>query len=294
MPSVQKQAPVVKRPVVQSGSVLDEANPIDEVNDEWLQIVIYGGNRVGKTTLACQFPKPLLLVSMEPNRTGGAMSVRKVAGVDYLRLKEKGKIVRLAQELVTDTKYKTVVLDSVTSLQDIVLMSIMNLSEMPEQLNWGSVTRDQYRDRSEQTRECLRPFLNLSKHVVLLGKEKDHNPPDKEKPEMLRGFTQESFIGTELGGATVGWLHDACDYICRLSIDKEVKEKTIKVGTGTVTRAEETGKLIRRLRTSYHPNYAAGFRSANPDAVPEFIEEPTFDKIWKVIKGEKLPSSSTK
>lgn len=37
-------------------------------------------------------------------------------------------------------------------------------------------------------------------------------------------------------------------------------------------------------RTGYHPNFAAGLRSSSPHLVPEYIEEPTFAKIWKIIK----------
>lgn len=299
MPQVTKQSPAPRK-VVKTGNILDEIVPVTEVDDEWLQIVIYGQNRVGKTTLACQFPKPLLLLAMEPNRTGGAMSVRKIPGVDFHRLSSKDQIVRMAAALkggnaeskcMPGKAYQTVVLDSATSLQDIVLKKILGLTEMPEMLSWGSVSLQQYRERSEQTRECLRPFLNLPMHVVILGKEKDHNPPDKDKPEMLRGFTPESYIATDLGGQTAGWLHDACDYLCRLSIDKELVERKVKTGKGPdgkdtfITRVEETGRMVRRLRTAYHPNYASGFRSANPKNVPEFIIDPSFAKIWEVIKG---------
>lgn len=285
MPLATKQSPTPKRAPAKAGSVLSEAIPIEDVNDEFLQMVVYGGNRVGKTTLACTFPKPLLLVAMEPNRTGGAMSVRKVPGVTYLRLSEKDKIVRLAVELKSDNHFKTIVLDSATSLQDIVLKEILDLPALPEILAWGTVSMEQYRHRSEQTREVLRPFLNLQKHVVILGKEKDHNR-DKERPAILDGFQQESFIATDLGGATAGWLHDACDYVCRLSIEKVLVEKVLKLNTkDSVKQMVDTGKTIRKLRTTLHPNFAAGFRAASREKIPEFIDEPTFEKIYAVIKA---------
>ncbi len=252
-------------------------------------MVIYGANRVGKTTLACQFPKPLLLISFEPNRTGGALSVRKVPGVKYVRITSSRQALQLAEELKNDRVYKTHVLDTATSYQDIILQELMNLSAVPEQLDWGTVSRDIYRERSEKTREALRPFLNLPVHTVVCAKEKDHNPPDKEKPKILRGLQLESYLAADLGGATVGWLHDCCDYIGRLYLDKEIKVRKYKtkVAGKEVEREEEieTGKIVRRLRTMYHTNVAAGFRSCDPERVPEYIEDPTWEKIEAVIRG---------
>lgn len=276
-------------------SVLSRAVPVSEIEDDFVKMVVYGENRTGKTTLACQFPKPLLLVAFEPNKTGGAKSVKKFPGVSYIKLTESGPAVQLAKEVRDQGGFKTVVLDSATSLQDVVLREIMNLSELPEMLSWGTVSRDQYRERSERTREVLRPFLNLDCHVVITAKQKDHNPQDKDRPTIIRGMALESFFAADLGGQTAGWLNDACDYICQLSIQKEIVERTAQVPSSDPKKPakvkkwmEETGRIIRRLRTMYHPNFAAGFRSENPEAVPEFIDEPTYEKIAQVIRGEKL------
>jgi len=305
MPKVIKQTAHAKKP--NTGSVLDEAIPIEELEDEFIKLVIYGQNRTGKTWLACQFPKPLLLVSFEPNKTGGAKTVAKVPGITLMRIKTMEKALRLAQELKdgemewNGITFKTVVLDSATSYQDIILQDILDLPEVPEQLNWGMVSRDQYRQRSEQTKEALRPFLNMDCHTVITAKERDHNPPDKEKPEMLRGFQLESYIASDLGGQTVGWLHDACDYICRLYLAKEVLTETKEVPipgkagkTRTLTTSRETGKIVRRLRTLYSPNYAAGFRTSTPSVIPEYIESPTFELIKMLIDGKPIPNGKPK
>ncbi len=289
MPVVNRQKPSPARAAPSpNGSLLSQATPVADLEDDYLKFVIYGQNRVGKTTLACQFPKPLLLLAMEPNKTGGALSVRKVPDVWYKHLDDTTSFVRLASELRAGSKFKTVVVDSATSLQDIVLKELMGLSAVPEQLNWGLVSRDQYRERSEKTRECLRPYIDLPMHVVVLAKEKDHNPPDRDRPEILRHQAAESFFAADLGGATVGWLHDACDYVTRLYMEKETVERSVTVSGKTTVRLEETGKNVRRLRCMYHPNFAAGIRSDNPQMVPEWIQDPTYEKIRRVVAGEKL------
>jgi len=282
------------RPTAASDDPFADAVPISELADDWNRVVLYGENRVGKTTLACQWPKPLLLLAMEPNRTGGASSVKKVEGVVYMRVDSRVKALGIVEALVKGDyrsskwpgRLQTVVIDSATSYQDVILKEILGVENMPEQLNWGEVSRDQYRVRSEKTREALRPFLNLDCHVVVTAKQRDHNPPDKEKPAMLRGFQAESFIAADLGGATVGWLHDACDCIFHMHAFRETKKVKRKLGGEDVVEEVETGRVVRRIRTLLHTNYAAGIRSCSPEKVPEFIVEPTWEKIKAVIDGE--------
>lgn len=307
MPQISRQTikpapkPVTRTVVTRNGliqpSVLSEAIPVGEMQDDWLKICIYGENRTGKTTLACEFEKPLLLVALEPNQTGGAKSVKKVEGVTYLRLTTTEKVVRLAEELKTNNPFKTIVLDSVTSFQDMVLKEIMNLPAIPDQMSWGMVDDDGYRQRSEKTREGLRPYINLPCHLVICAKQRDHNAMKGDRrPKLIRSLEIESFFGVDLGGATAGWLHDTCDYLARLYIDKEVvrtvSKSPIKGIAQEIETFRETGKLVRRLQTMYHPNYAAGFRSENPQAVPEFIEAKTptemYEKMMSVIRGEPI------
>jgi hypothetical protein len=286
---VNKQISNQVKKTTMGGNVLSEAIPVSELDEDFIKILIYGQNRVGKTTLACQFPKPLLLVAMEPNKTGGAQSVKRIEGVTYLRIESSEKALRLASELKSGAgNFKTVVVDSATSYQDIVLKEIMNLSETPVMLKWGMVGEAQYRQRSEKTRECLRPFIDLNCHVVITAKERDHNPPANRRPEITRGLQSESFFAADLGGATVGWLQDAVDYICQLYMCKEIIERKDTVAGKEIITTEETGKIVRRLRTMYHPNFAAGMRSSNPENVPEYIQEPSFEKIAAVVSGNPL------
>ena len=58
-----------------------------------------------------------------------------------------------------------------------------------------------------------------------------------------------------------------------------------RVGKIAEETAEETGRYVRRLRTLPHPNFAAGFRSEVPENLPEYIEEPTYEKLLAVIRG---------
>lgn len=309
-PPTTKQAPpgaVSMTP----GSILSQVVPVTDMREQWVKVCLYGRNRIGKTSLACQFPKPLLLVACEPTETGGAMSVSKMEGVYVVRISAKPlvgpdgkkekvfgtqKALMLADELSRGNPYKTVVLDTATAYQDIILSEILGLSAVPEMLSWGLVSEDQYRDRSSKTREALRPFLDLPCHVVVTAQEKDHNPPkDRATSKLTRSLQLESFMAADLGGATVKWLHDACGYIGQLYQDAQTKIITNRMKVGDVVEESQdevpTGKIVRRLRTLYHPNFAAGFRSPTPDAVPEWIEAESpkefYEEMMRVIHGER-------
>lgn len=316
MPTVTKQKPFGNTKPA-PGSILGQAIAVEQMPEAPLKLLIYGQNRVGKTTLACQWLKPLLLISWEPSLSGGMESVRKVKGVSCVHVVPRSSpllqakdrpawllttddALQLCQELRVNRPFASVVFDGATSCQDVQLTDILDLPAAPDQMSWGMVTGDQYRQRSERTREVIRPFLDLPMDTVILAKERDHNPPKEERvsasgkvqPDMrakfLRGVGSGSFIAADLGGATVGWLQDACDGILRLSVEEEIEERRVRLdakGPEVVTE-HPTGRFIRHLRCCYHPNYAAGIRSCRPEAVPEVIAAPTYQKLIAVLRGK--------
>lgn len=319
MPTLNRQKPVAAngQPISgKPGSVLAKAIPVSNLKDSFVKFLLYGGNGIGKTTLACSFEKPLLLIALERSESGGARSVRRVPGVNVLKpgwpaqvpwdapdviLKAEDVIAdmeNLGEELKVKNPFKTVVFDHVTVFQDWVLETLVG-HRLPEQLNFGTVSGDTYRDRAERTKTLLRPWVDMRCHTIFIGKEKDHNPPKEEKvnertgkvqpdmrPKFLRGMQQESFISVDLGGAAVGWLSDACEFIGRLYMDREIERKVNKLSGGQEhVQYVETGKFVRALRIAYHPNYAARFRSDLPDSLPEAIPNPTYGKIKAAIDG---------
>lgn len=295
MPPISKSTN--SRPQVQSQrinpsqmtGILSRAIPVEQLPESHIKAIIYGVNRVGKTTWACQFPKPLLLVDCEPSKEGGAGSVRRESGVTFLKMDNSADVVQLATELVNNNPFKSVVIDSVTSLERIVLAEIVKLPAVkdmmkPSDIGFGQAGQAIYMKRSEEMRKILRHYIDLPCHVVFTAKEKDHNPnKDDNRSKVVRGHQEESFYGPDLGGGTVEWLRDACDYILQLTMQKEIVTKKVKFGDEEIERHEETGKTVRRLRMILHTNYAAGCRAETQD-IPEFIDNPTFEKFIKVVR----------
>ena len=288
MPSITKQHPtkVVKK---QTGSILNRARPVAEMRAEYTRMVCYGDNRVGKTTFGCTWPKPLLLVSYEPAEAGGAESVTDVDGVEVLQLKTRDEMLQFCEEMKDGSPFKTHVLDTGTSFQDALLCGILGLEKLPEQMAFGAVKKEQYFARADQTKECLRKFMSLPANTLVLNKEKDHRPRDKDAvdmtPKLVAGLKLDSFIASDLGGSTVGWLHDVCPYICRLYLADKEETTEKSMGNGAKIKKTEVIGKERRLLMQLQPNFAAGFRAPTRIQVPDYLSEPTFDKFWKLVNG---------
>ena len=127
--------------------------------------------------------------------------------------------------------------------------------------------------------------MSLPANTLVLNKEKDHRPRDKDvtdmTPKLVAGLKLDSFIASDLGGSTVGWLHDVCPYICRLYLAE--REETVEVEKKGVKLKQVNLVKERRLLMQLQPNFAAGFRAPTSVKVPDYIADPTFEKFRKLI-----------
>lgn len=290
--TVRKPAPI---PAAEPGSILATAVPVSTLREERVKVTIYGRNRSGKTTLAAQFPKPILFVSCEPAHCGGVQSISDIEGATLIRaelkplpgekLAGREKVIALGKELQRVKHYNTVVLKTATSLQDLISEEIK--IEFPGIPFSGRGSKDTYQMRSERLKESLRPYLDL-KHlnVVILCQEKDHNPPVGEggfpdlKAKLLQTMQQGSFIAPNLGANNASWLQDACGYVMQIYEDEAMQDVEVPSldAQGKQTTSIQrvgTGRRQRHLRLQYHPNFAAGGKWTFRTDMPEFVTAPT-------------------
>ncbi len=309
MPLVTKQKPGPSRNGP-AESPLDRIVPVTDHADDRFLGVVYGQNGTGKTSLACTFPRPILLVGFED----GTKSVDTIEGVDLLLVRSTewiGETLdRVAEgepshwasskngwtkkESRTGAPYATVVADTATSLQDLCLKEILGLEDLPVMLEWGVASMDQYRDRSSKTREFLRKFFDLPSPitVVILAQEKDHSKGGaddegdaRRDSEMLRPWW-----GPNLGKATAEWLVQKADHVCQTYTRELIVKKVVKGIGGKKDRTVEkrTGKVEFCLRAEKsHPGHAAKMRTGREIEMPGVIVNPDYQKIMKAIRGEK-------
>lgn len=303
MPEIKRQRPPSPPPnLAPPGSVLASAVPVTSLREERVKVCIYGRNRSGKTTLAAQFKKPLLLISSEPDANGGATSVSNMKDVSLIRISASrlpgdkihgsAKVVAIANELAAGNPFATVVLDTVTSLQDVILVELMGLPKVPEMMSWGMVPDGMYQQRAEKLRETIRPLLDLTNcNVVILAQEKDHNAVEDRggKRKILHTMQQGSFMAPSLGATNAQWLQDNCGYVVQIYEDEVMQEIVVPVMSPDgsqappVTQLVGTGKRQRHLRLLYHPNFAAGGRWQFDRSVPEFVTAPTPRELYAAM-----------
>ena len=302
MPVMNRQSPPRQVAQFPNGSVLATAVPVTSLREDRVKLCIYGRNRSGKTTLAAQFAKPLLIVSSEPDANGGATSISDVEGVTLIRVSAKkmkgdrvhgsAKVVAIANELAAQNPFATVVLDTVTSLQDVVLVELMGLPKVPEMLSWGFVPDGVYQQRAEKLRETIRPLLDLGNcNVVILAQEKDHNAAEERggKSKLLHTMQQGSFMAPALGATNAQWLQDACGYVVQIYEDEVTQEVAVPMNDQAgkplppVIQRVGTGKRARHLRLLYHPNFAAGGRWQYNRDMPEWVTAPDPQGLYAVL-----------
>ncbi|MGW8177341.1 MAG: ATP-binding protein [bacterium] len=105
-------------------------------------LFLYGGSGSGKTTLAAQFPDPLF-ISVDAGAMGGLLSAvsQSTKPIKQVKLTSYSQLLQLYPLLERDAKkvFQTLVIDSLTSLNQLVIRDILSLSakETPVFADWN-------------------------------------------------------------------------------------------------------------------------------------------------------------
>lgn len=269
----QNNKPVVK--AKKTGSIRDRIGALEDLPETGIKLLIYGRSKTGKTTLAASAPTKMLWVSSETGEVGGIKSLGKMKGIDFIQLQnpeEMKDIIALAME------YKTVVVDTVTQLESMILASILGIEKLPEQKSWGMAQREHYGQCGLQTKTYLRSLLDLPNNTILLGQERQSDP--REDSELITPT-----VGVALQPATAGWLNAAMDYIGSTFIRKEMKQVKRTVGKNEIISQEATGRMEYCLRVGPDPVYVTGFRKPKSVVLPDVLVDPTYADLRKLITG---------
>ena len=231
---------------------------------------VYGRSGTGKTTFASTFPKPLLLLDIEDRGTG---SIADVPDIDVATITRWGEFDDV-YDMVTskDNKYKTVVFDTISQMQLIGANHILAKKRKPTvvQLDWGTMTMQDWGDLGAMMKEQITLFRNLPLEVVFLAQERvTSNDEDTGilAPE----------VGPALSPAIASHLNACVDIIASTFIKRRRRKENNK--TVEVTP-------IYSMRIGPSPVYVTKVRKPRPVALPNEIDDPTYDDVLQVIRGE--------
>lgn len=282
MPRIDKQTtrPVKKK----SSSVVDRIAPIEFEEDEGIKILLYGKSGSGKTTLWATFPAPILVMvcsgGLRPGELRSIDTPENRKRISQVVLEGVDEVKEIIDHVLESEKYKTIVIDHASGLQDLTLKEILGLDELPAQKSWGLASQQQYGQSTLQCKEVFRAMLNLSCNVVIIAQERVFGNEDADSD-----LIQPS-VGAALSPSLAGWLGPACDYVCQTLIRPVIIEKTKTIGPKSVTTRVRGKGVEYCLRTAPHDIYASKFRVPIGTELPDVIVNPTFAKIKQLINGK--------
>jgi hypothetical protein len=293
MPKVSEQKPPIPQVaphVTQTGnSLFDAAVPLANLPRVGLKFLIFGQSGTGKTTLACTFPKPLLLIRPEEVEDG-SMSVRDVSGVyasPYIR--DPDQISEVCAGQKATRRFRTIVLDGLTNLQDLVVKKHLGLQDTPVQYTWGMAREPDWNRIGIMLKDFCRDLFRLADlgtNVVLVGGERDLGKPsgDRADPEVT---VPRITVGLIPG--CVDWIHRVNDFNVHTWKRKKIIQRPLDVGPDVepVMETVETGETEFCLHMSNdHSPYATKFRAPRGIRLPHVMVDPSYEKLWALIAGE--------
>jgi hypothetical protein len=259
------------------------SKPVSEVKRH-MSAAIYGRSGTGKTTLASSWPKPILYLNIADNGEESIMDVEDVDVVDITSSEElKEQILWLAKKAARNKLiYKTVILDTMTQLQGLLVREIVAKEKINTKKkrpgDFGTLTRQHWGAIAGDLIEAIMDIRGLPVNSVFIAQERVFNVGDEED-DGANALAPE--VGTKLMPSVN---KDLCASV-NIVANTFIKIKVIK------EKDPETKKPVRRVETQFclrlGPNevYTTKIRKPKGIEAPDYIVDPTFRKIMKIVKG---------
>lgn len=258
-----------------------EVTDIDDDEDEGTSFVIYGRSGTGKTTLAADFPKPMLYIDIKDK---GTKSIKDIKGI------KKRKIITFQDFedtywwLVENPEvYNTVVIDTASQLQ---AMKVREFGEGKKTRgkrtvgDWGTLTKRDWGDIAASMKEWLnnyRDLVELGIDVVFIAQDRAFNIGDDDDDEE----TLVPEIGPGLSPSIAKSLNASVDLIGNTFIRTRLIKKKNDKG-----KVVETERIDFCLRVGPNSLYVTKVRKPKSQIAPALIVDPSYDDIVDIIEGD--------
>jgi hypothetical protein len=252
-------------------SITKKIKPVKKYKPE-CNICLYGKSGTGKTTFACTFPRPILLLDINER---GTDSVRDQKGIDVIRVDDWDDLQSVYWLLKKgDHKYETAIWDTVSQVQDLAIKDVMGESNK-QAGDWGSMSRKGWGNVSAKLKNEISDWVKLDLNMVFIAHNRIFNLDDEYDES-------EGQIDPSVGPRLMPSVSDSLCAEVGVVGNMFIREKVRKVA-GKVKKKKQFC-----LRVGPHAYYTTKIRKPKKIEVPEFIVNPSFEDLqnfW-VRKGK--------
>ena len=238
---------------------------------------VYGRSGSGKTTFASTFPRPILMLDI---RDQGNDSISDQRDIDEKEIETFDDIEDVYYFLKKNPKrYKTVVFDTVTQLQQMLLeeMSSGKRRKNGNAGDWGTMTKRDWGDVAAKMKEWIMNFRNLPMEVVFLAQERVSTIEEEEVSD--NQLMPE--VGPQVMPSVAGTLNAAVSVIGNTFVGIRTTKKSMTNGKKVSKR-----EARYRLRVGPNPVYTTKLRKPKKIEPPAWIDNPTYADVIAINKGE--------
>jgi len=237
-----------------------------------LAALFYGKAGTGKTTVAATFPKPLLHLDI---REKGTDSISDMEDVDTLSIEEWDQFEQVYWYLQSkENKYKTVVIDAVSQLQDFALLQALKDNGKGE---GSAISMRDFGAAAGRLKTWIinyRDLVDQGINVVFLAHDRTNEGEEGEAGELTPS------VGPRMMPSVASVLTAAVKIIGNTF----VREAHEKLGGGKVER-----KVEYCMRVGPHAYYTTKVRQPKGGYTPDVIENPGYNALVSLMKGELKP-----